>query len=69
MAKIRINMNFEEDVLRMIDDEAKRMGVNRTSCVTFIVSNYIQQRKALEATDELKKIFSTLESKGLINNE
>lgn len=39
----KINMNFETSLLKKIDGQAGRMGLNRTQFVTFVLVNYFQQ--------------------------
>lgn len=48
MAKTRVNLYFDDDILKSIDKEAKVLGVSRTAAISMMVSQYIQQKKTLE---------------------
>lgn len=59
MAKIKINMNMDEELLKRIDEYAYSMGINRTSAISVLVSNQLKQDCALSA---LEKALNEIES-------
>jgi len=49
MALKRINLNLDENLLAEIDVYAEKWGTNRTSAISVMCSQYIEQSKALQS--------------------
>ena len=70
---VRINLNIPDDLLRYIDDYAKKIGASRTVTVNLILRNFVDQQEAIRVgsflsniannEEEFKKILSG------VNNE
>jgi len=58
MAKVRINLNFEENVLQNIDNYADTNGITRTGAVAMLVNLGLQQVNAPDMIDKLLSIIS-----------
>ena len=52
----RININFDEDLLKKIDDYAKKLGVNRSATISMLCSEYLDQKEALITLQALSRM-------------
>lgn len=43
----RVNINFDEELLKKIDDYAKKLGVNRSATISMLCSEHLDQKEAL----------------------
>lgn len=68
MAKIRLNMNLDDEIVSKVDEEAKRMGLNRTSAISMMIAQYLNQQEALKAVNKMNDIAELLKEKGIIEN-
>lgn len=55
---IRINLNIPEDLLRYIDDYAKKIGASRTVTVNLILRNFVDQQEVVKVGSFLSTIAS-----------
>lgn len=53
MAKTRINLYFDDEILKKVDNEAKQMGVSRTAVISMVVAQYLQQKKTLDVASNM----------------
>jgi len=49
----RLNMNMPADLIQQVDEYAKRMNLNRTSAVIFLVSTALEQQNTMSVIHEL----------------
>ena len=54
-------MNYDEELLDRIDAYAKRMNVNRTAAISFIVNQYFQSVDTVNTLDRALKIIDEKE--------
>lgn len=59
MAKTRINLYFDDEILKNVDNEAKQMGVSRTAAISMIVSQYLQQKKTVDVASNMMDIIKS----------
>lgn len=52
----RVSMNFDDDLLKKVDDYAKKLGVNRSACVSMLCSEYMEQKEALVTLQAIAKM-------------
>ncbi len=58
----RININFDEDLLKKIDDYAKKLGVNRSATISMLCSEHLDQKEALNTLQVISNM-------GLVNKD
>lgn len=59
----RININFPVDLLQRLDDYAESMSINRTAATCVLVSQALDNKKAMSDISELVKIAQAQELK------
>ena len=59
MKKI-VTMSMNETTIEKIDDYAKRMGLSRSSAVTFMCETMLNQQKTLDGMDKLMEAVNSL---------
>lgn len=52
----RVNINFDEELLKKIDDYAKKLGVNRSATISMLCSEYLDQKEALTTLQALSSM-------------
>lgn len=53
MAKTRVNLYFDDLMLKRIDTEAKEMGVSRTAAISMMVSQFLNQKKTIDVASNM----------------
>lgn len=53
MSLKKVQVNLDESLISLIDDFALKMHVNRTSAISFLISQSLEQKQALETLDNL----------------
>jgi metal-responsive CopG/Arc/MetJ family transcriptional regulator len=43
----RININFDDELLKRVDDYAKKCGINRTAAISVLCGAQLEQKDAL----------------------
>lgn len=56
MAKVRVNLQFPDVLLKEIDKQAETLNLNRTAYVCMAVSRFIQQDKILDTLPDLLEL-------------
>jgi len=56
-------MNMPAGLIQQVDEYARRMNLNRTSAMIFLVSTALEQKNAMSKMDELLNKLSELEAK------
>lgn len=62
MAGVRFNVQFDEDVLKYLDDEAKRIGVSRSGMLSFMLEQYRTQRESIAMVGQVQELIKTIEN-------
>ena len=44
----RINLNLDNDLLKRIDNYAKKRGINRTAAISVLCGEYLEQKETVE---------------------
>jgi len=60
---MRLNINMDEDLIRKVDEAAKKMHVSRSAYIAFAVSQKIQFDEMLSNVPELLKLLQTIQTK------
>lgn len=56
MALKRINLNLDEELLKQLDDYAEKMHVNRSSALSFLLSQKFQSDKMIENMPDMLQV-------------
>lgn len=64
---LRVNVSFEESILKKVDEEAKRMGLSRSAFITVAVNQYFMQIENVNAVSTLKEMIDKVELLNQIN--
>lgn len=56
MALKRINLNLDEELLKQLDDYAEKMHVNRSSALSFLLSQKFQSDKMIESMPDMLEV-------------
>lgn len=49
----RININFDDELLKKIDEYAKKFGINRTAAISVLCGAQLEQKDALSVMTQL----------------
>lgn len=60
MAKVRININLESDLLEKIDNFAKQMSVTRTGAISVLINQSFEYKNAIEMLPQMMGTISDL---------
>ena len=52
----RVNIKFDEDLLKKIDDQAKELGVNRSATISMLCSEHLDQKDALNTLQAISNM-------------
>ena len=52
----RGNINFDEDLLKKIDDYAKKLGVNRSATISMLCREHLDQKDALNTLQAISNM-------------
>jgi len=63
MALKKLIINLDESLIAKVDAYAELHHVNRTSAVAFLLSSALEQKQALNALDELLKVYHAEQAK------
>ena len=66
---MRININLDEELIKKIDEEAKKKYISRSSYIAFAVSQKIQNDKFIESMPELIKTVDKAVEQNKKNND
>lgn len=53
MAMKRIAINVDSDLLAQIDQKARELGINRTSCIAVMCSEYLRNDTAIKTMQSM----------------
>lgn len=67
MAGVRFNVQFDEDVLKYLDAEAKRIGVSRSGMLSFMLEQYRTQKDSINMVAQLQELINAVEEKGVLH--
>ena len=56
MALKRINLNLDEELLKQLEDYAEKMHVNRSSALSFLLSQKFQSDKMIENMPDMLQV-------------
>jgi metal-responsive CopG/Arc/MetJ family transcriptional regulator len=59
----KISFNIPTLLLDRIDEYADSVGINRTAAINLLISNSLDQQKALSSIDVITKMFKELKGK------
>lgn len=59
----RLTFNIATDLLEQVDEYAKKMCVNRTSALCFLLSQSLNSQKAMNDLGELLKLYQVEQAK------
>lgn len=59
---IRVNTRVSKDVNDWLDNESKRTGVAKSTLIYLALEQYINQKRAISAMDEMKELVERMES-------
>lgn len=57
---MRVNMLINDELLKRIDEEAKKYNVNRTAFVTMAVTTYLNQQDMMKKMPETLSAISSI---------
>lgn len=57
MSVKRINLNLDIDLLAKIDSFAEELHINRTSCISVILSQYFTSKETLNTMNKMIDIY------------
>lgn len=60
MAKVRININLESELLDKIDNFAKQMSVTRTGAISVLINQSFEYKNAIEMLPQMMGAISDL---------
>ena len=60
----RLTFNIPTDLLDQVDEYAKKMCVNRTSALCFLLSQALNSQKAMNDLGEFLKLYQEEQAKG-----
>ena len=64
----RLTFNIPTDLLGQVDEYAKKMCVNRTSALCFLLSQSLNNQKAINDLGEFLKLYQEEQKKQTIEN-
>lgn len=64
MALTRLNMNIEEDLLKILDEYAASLHVNRSSALHVALSEFFNQRKTMDTLGKLLEVYQQADGNG-----
>lgn len=65
----RINLIIDNELLAMIDNEAQKMGMNRSAVVRFCCRQYFQSQKTLQSFQEMMEAYKVEKMKQIMDSE
>ena len=63
MALKKLIVNVDEKLLQKLDEYAEAYHVNRTSAVSFLLTEALEQKQAMNTMQELLKIYQSEQNK------
>lgn len=57
MSVKRINLNLDSDLLAKIDSFAEELHINRTACISVILSQYFTSKETLNTMNKMIDIY------------
>ena len=61
MAKIKINMQMENEMKDYVEEQAERLGVSQSGFVNMCIANYKEQRESIRAMNNVKDLVFKLD--------
>lgn len=58
--RIRVNIHFDEEVLKQIDEYAKKNGITRTGAISVLCMQSLEQKKAMDSLQWIETNFQAL---------
>lgn len=58
----RVSCYFSDELLTLIEEERKSLGLARNACICMILSQYFESKKAMQLLSDLPSLMQKLES-------
>ena len=65
----RINLIIDNELLALIDNEAQKMGMNRSSVVRFCCRQYFQSQKTMQSFQDMIEAYKAEKMKQILESE
>lgn len=62
---MRVNMLFNDDLLKRLDEEAKKYSITRTAFVNMALTAYLNQQELMKKTPEMLETLSQIMSQAM----
>lgn len=62
-------MNISDELNQQLIEYAKKMSVNKTAAVSFLITQGIQTDNSIKTLEELTKLISNAQSKAITENK
>lgn len=61
MAKVKMNIQFEEDMKEYIEEQSERLGVSQSGFINLCIAQYKEQHDTIIAMNNIKLIVDKLD--------